>query len=161
MSNNTTDSSYLIHSTDLNIIICRCVFCFISWLSCLLLISIYFMLILKVKFNFFQKNTESEKDKANNILNDSSINYSRNDSEINNKNEIGLGSHFIFILTVSNFFGVFFESLFYFYYRKINTNCIDESSTNDECIKTFIDINDSQVCKLLGLSHHSFDLYSI
>ena len=161
MSNNTTDSSYLIHSENLNVIICRCVFCFISWFSCLLLISIYIMLILKVKFNFFQKNTESEKDKANNILNDSSISYSRNDSEINNNNEIGLGSHFIFILTVSNFFGVFFESLFYFYYRKINTNCIDESSTNDECIKAFIDINDSQVCKLLGLSHHFFDLYSV
>ena len=119
MSNNTTDSSYLIHSTDLNIIICRCVFCFISWLSCLLLISIYFMLILKVKFNFFQKNTESEKDKANNILNDSSINYSRNDSEINNNNEIGLGSHFIFILTVSNFFGVFLNLFFIFIIEKL------------------------------------------
>ena len=77
------------------------------------------MLILKVKFNFFQKNTESEKDKANNILNDSSINYSRNDSEINNNNEIGLGSHFIFILTVSNFFGVFLNLFFIFIIEKL------------------------------------------
>jgi hypothetical protein len=161
MSNNTTDNSYLIHSNDINVLICRCIFCFISWLCCLFLISIYIILILKVKFNFCQKNETNKKDKTNNILNYISVDYPKYAPENNNKTQIGLGSHFIFILTVSNFFGVFFESFFFFYYKNINTNCIGESPSINECIKTFIEINDSQICKLLGLSHHFFDIYSV
>ena len=59
-----------------------------------------------------------------------------------NKAKIGLGSHFMFFLAISNFLGAFFDSFFYFYYK--NT------------IKTFIEINNSQICKLLCLSHNFF-----
>jgi hypothetical protein len=64
-------------------------------------------------------------------------------------------------LALSNFLGAFFDSFFYFYYKNTNINCIDESSTNEECIKAFIEINNSQICKLLGLSHNFFQLYSV
>ena len=36
-----------------------------------------------------------------------------------NKAKIGLGSHFMFFLAISNFLGVFFDSFFYFYYKNI------------------------------------------
>ena len=48
-----------------------------------------------------------------------SFNYN---SSINlgiNKAKIGLGSHFMFFLAISNFLGVFFDSFFYFYYKNI------------------------------------------
>jgi hypothetical protein len=67
----------------------------------------------------------------------------------------------MFILSVSNFLGAFFESLFYFHYKNLNDNCIKESSTKEECNEVFIKINDSQICKLIGLSHNFFDLYSV
>ena len=49
----------------------------------------------------------------------------------------------MFILTVSNFFGVFFESLFHYHYNKINDKYLKESSTYIEYNEVFIKINDS------------------
>ena len=146
MSNNTNDSSYLIHETVINIIISRCIFGFISWIFCLVLIIVYIIHIFQVKYKLCQKKSLSDEDTAEFALNES-FDYN---SSINlgiNEAKIGLGSHFMFFLAISNFLGAFFDSFFYFYYK--NT------------IKTFIEINNSQICKLLGLSHNFFQLYFV
>ena len=52
----------------------------------------------------------------------------------------------MFFLAVSKLLGAFFDS--FFYYKNTNINYMDESSINEECIKTFIEINNSQICKL-------------
>ena len=152
------ETSYLMHPADMGIIYGRSIFCFISMFCCLLLMLAYFILIFQIKFNLCNKKTRKEKEKENDEYNlsDSSNSYGKDDQKI------GLGSHFMFILTVSNFFGALFESLFYFYYKNINDSCIDEeSSTFAQCNELFIKINDSQFCKFLGLSHNFFDLYSV
>ena len=156
MSNITYNNTHLISPNDINIILGRCVFSFISLFCCLFLIIIYIILVLQIKFNLCQKSVERDS----HILCDEEDSFYSPQSTNNNNKVIGLGSHLIFLLTISNFIAALFESTFYFYYKNINTNCIDESSTYDDCIKLFIDINDSQICKALGFFHNFFDLYA-
>ena len=155
------DLSYLMHPTDMGIIYGRSVFCFISMFFCILLMIAYLILIFQVKCKFCQKKDKnSRKDDEQTISDNSEFNSTESTKNKDNTN-IGLGSHFMFILTLSNFLGALFESLFYFLYKDINTDCIDESATDEECIQTFIKINDNHYCKLIGLSHNFFDLYSV
>ena len=160
MSDNE-EISILMHPTDMGIIYGRSVFCFISMFFSILLMIAYLILILQVKFRFCQiKDINTKKDDELTVSNNSDL--SSNESTKNkDKTSIGLGSHFMFILTLSNFLGALFESLFYFHYKNINTDCVDESATDEDCIQTFIKINDSLNCKLIGLSHNFFDLYSV
>ena len=154
---NINETSYLMHPTDMDIIFWRSIFCFISMFCCLLLMLAYFVLIFQIKFNLCKKKVRKRKESSNEEYN---LNENE-DSYENNEKKIGLGSHFMFILSVSNFLGALFESLFYFHYKNLNDNCIKESSTIEQCNEVFIKINDSQICKLIGLSHNFFDLYSV
>ena len=71
MSNNTNDSSYWIHETDINIIISRFIFGFISWICCLVLIIVYLIHIFQVKYKLCKKKQLSDEDTAEFALNES------------------------------------------------------------------------------------------
>ena len=71
MSNNINDNSYLIHEIDINIIISRCIFGFISWICCLVLIIVYIIHIFQVKYKLCKKKSLSYEDTAELALNES------------------------------------------------------------------------------------------
>ena len=99
---------------DKNIILFRTILCGISFICCFFLMIVYFILILQVKFNLCIKKEKDDQDNNNDI--DSLVGSQCSDKKINKKkdNKIGLGSNFMFLLTLSNFFGSLFEFLFYF-----------------------------------------------
>lgn len=75
------------------------------------------ILCLQVKFNMCRKN---ENNDSNDIIeNDysSEISIPKENNNDKDTKKIGLGSNYMFLLTLSNFFGSLFEFLFYFYYK--------------------------------------------
>ena len=146
----------LIGDYDDKNILTRTILCIASYICCLILIVIYFVLCLQVKFNVCTKKKDIDKDSNDLLEDDSEENKEKNKKE---KGKIGLGSNFMFFLTISNFFGSFFESLFYFYYKD-KVNLIDQK-TNYERAHLFQEINDSSMCQWLGFAHNFFDLFTV
>ena len=140
---------------DIDIILARSIFCVISLICCLFLMIVYIILCLQVKFNICTKNgNDNSNDK---IENDYSSDIGTNKGKDNNnkKNKkIGLGSNFMFLLTVSNFFGSLFEFSFYFYYK----NKIEE---NKNLNIVYCNINRESVCHFYGFLHNFWDLSSV
>ena len=143
----------LIESGDENIVFVRSIFCAISLVSCFFLMIVYLILCLQVKCNICRK---KENNDPNDIIeNDysSEIGINKENNNDNKTKKIGLGSNFMFLLTLSNFFGSLFEFFFYFYYK----NKIDDPITN----KTFKEINDDEKCHIFGFFHNFWDLSSV
>ena len=144
----------IMEKEDENIIFVRSIFCAISFVCCFFLIIIYLILCLQVKFNICRKN---ENNDSNDIIeNDysSEIDINKENNSDNKSKKIGLGSNFMFLLTLSNFFGSLFEFLFYFYYKKMVP--IDGLSNNN-----YKNINDDKVCHFFGFAHNFWDLSSV
>ena len=150
IENNTT---YMTQE-DEQIIFVRSIFCAISLVCCFFLMILYIILCLQVKFNLCRKN--ENKDTNNIVENDYSSEIEINKENNNDKNskKIGLGSNFMFLLTLSNFFGSLFEFLFYFYYKYM----LDPGESLSVNYKT---INNSKLCHFFGFSHNFWDLSSV
>ena len=104
----------LIGNKDETIILLRSIFCSISFSFCFILMVVYFILCLQVKCNILVKNKNMD---SNNFMDDASSEGNKKKKKGNKeKKKIGLGSNFMFLLTISNFFGSLFEFLFYLYY---------------------------------------------
>lgn len=119
----------------------------ITIISCLMMIIIYFISYLQIKFEvLIDKNTQP-RNKTRSIL-DNGIYPSENElDETKNKNEnnksIGLGSNFMFLLILSNFLGGINELLLFVHYR-------DTEGQLD-----FI------LCNIYGVIHNFFELCGI
>lgn len=111
MSNNKTEMDY----DDKHIILARSIFCVFSLVCCLFLMIVYIILCLQVKFNICTKNgNNNSNDKIeNDYSSDIGTNKGKDNNNKNNK-KIGLGSNFMFLLTVSNFLAHYLNSYFIF-----------------------------------------------
>ena len=142
---------------DENIILVRSIFCVFSLACCLFLMIVYIILCLQVKFNICTKNENSNLNKI--IENDYSSDIGTNkgkDNKDKKEKKIGLGSNYMFFLTISNFFGSLFEFLFYFYYKKK----LEENKDKDY-INVCRIINEDSVCHFFGFFHNFWDLSSV
>jgi hypothetical protein len=153
MSNNKTEMDY----DDKHIILARSIFCVFSLVCCLFLMIVYIILCLQVKFNICTKNgNNNSNDKIeNDYSSDIGTNKGKDNNNKNNK-KIGLGSNFMFLLTVSNFFGSLFEFLFYFYYKKK----LEENKDKDFNM-IYDSINEDSVCHFFGFFHNFWDLSAV
>ena len=153
--NKNSDEQDPMDDNDKYIILTRTIFCGISSFCCLVLIIIYIIYCLQVKYNLLTKKVENEE--SNNLL-DNEISSDEGKKSDDNKNEkkIGLGSNFMFFLTISNFFSAIFEFPFYFYYMNVINN--NEEKTN---IQKFKEINNDPNCLLFGFAHNFFDLAAV
>ena len=143
---------------DESIIFVRSIFCAISLVCCFFLMIVYTILCLQVKFNVCRK---KENNDSNDIIeNDysSEIGYNKENNNNNNSKKIGLGSNFMFLLTLSNFFGSLFEFLFYFYYKKMVEN---EKPEDRLSLNNYKNINNDKVCHFFGFFHNFWDLSSV
>ena len=143
---------------DEHIILARSIFSAFSLVCCLFLMIVYIILCLQVKFNICTQNgNNNSNDKIeNDYTSDIGTNKGKNNNNKNNK-KIGLGSNFMFLLTVSNFFGSLFEFLFYFYYKKKIEENKDEVKLNN----IYKNINDDGVCHFFGFFHNFWDLSAV
>ena len=110
------ENKTLMSKNDKTIILTRAIFCSLSFVSCLVLIIIYAIYCLQVKFNLCKKKEEEE---SNDSVENEISSEDGNNLNDNKKAKIGLGSNFMFFLTLSNFFGAISEFAFYFYYMNI------------------------------------------
>ena len=158
---NDTDTSfehYLINKNDETIILVRSIFCSISFFCCFLLIIVYIILFLQVKLKLCTREEEDNDDLSPFIESEFSSDESKR-KKINNDGKIGLGSNFMFILTISNFFGSLFEFLFFFYYKNKIKNV--KLTDKNENIILYDSFNDDIKCHLFGFAHNFFDLYTV
>ena len=162
MSNNADNKNdeFLIDSDDERIILLRSIFCSISFTCCLALIIVYIILCLQVKLKLCIKKEEDDdnSDLSPFIENESSSNESKKKKD-NKDGKIGLGSNFMFFLTISNFFGSLFEFLFLFYYKS-EKKSKDLSNPTDN-IELYNIFNEDEKCYLFGFAHNFFDLYTV
>ena len=124
---------------------------------------VYIIYCLQVKFNICTKN---ENDNSNDIIeNDYSSDIGTNKGKNNNnkKKKIGLGSNYMFLLTVSNFFGSLFEFLFYFYYKRKTDELYKDEKFNDDdkLINIYKEINEDSECSFFGFFHNFWDLSAV
>ena len=122
------DTEIYAHVIDKSIILSRTILCGISFICYFFLMIIYFILILQVKFNLClkkKKDTQETKEIKETKENRDSDNVSENNKNLKKDNKIGLGSTFMFLLTISNFFGCLFEFIFYFLYSEKISKCDD------------------------------------
>ena len=162
MSNNADNKNdeFLIDSDDERIILIRSIFCSISFTCCLALIIVYIILCLQVKLKLCIKKEEDDdnSDLSPFIENESSSNESKKKKD-NKDGKIGLGSNFMFFLTISNFFGSLFEFLFLFYYKsEKESKNLSIWEENTELYRIF---NKDKKCYLFGFAHNFFDLYTV
>jgi hypothetical protein len=121
-TSNVEKPEQYIEDDDEKIIFSRTVFCGISFTCSFLLIVVYIINCIQVKYRKCIRNeekvlNENENENENNYL-DMDDNEDENYNKKDNRGKIGLGSNFMFIMTISNFFGALFEFSFYFYYMK-------------------------------------------
>ena len=153
---NSSNITILIGNQDKNIILARSILSFFSSLCCLALIIIYIIYCLQIKFNLCLKKDEND---TNELL-EKEISSQNNEkkAKINKKGgNLGLGSNFMFLLTISNFFGAIVEFLFYFYYINKENNF----PSNDNKNKLYYSINNDYTCHLYGFAHNFFDLFAV
>lgn len=157
------ENSTVIGDHDETIILYRTIFCGISLACCLFLMIVYFILCLQVKFNICIRNDNNNE--TNPILEreySSDLESRENNNKNKDKKKIGLGSNFMFFLTLSNFFGSLFEFLFYFYYKNIMNDFNKEQHDGINFKnKIYYEINNYPGCKLFGFAHNFWDLFSV
>ena len=157
---NNKDKEVFVGEYDNINILTRTILCSVSYICCLILIVIYFVLCLQVKFNVCTKKKDIDKVSNDLLDDDSEENKEKNKKE---KGKIGLGSNFMFFLTISNFFGSIFESLFYFYYIKQVAKIREEKGEKIDYQNGLIfkRINESKGCQWFGFAHNFFDLFTV
>ena len=122
---------------------------------CFILIITYFISFLQVKFNIFIKEDIKEEITNEPRYSQNSFNETAGlptkEEENTSKKKIGLGSHYMFFLILSNFFGGIAELIFLltfnFDFRQ------KKYSDNLE--------NNKYECKIFGFLHNFFDLSSV
>ena len=170
MTNETIrdDNKFYIDKIDKSIILTRTILCGISFICCFFLMIIYFILILQVKFNLCLKKkkdtqetqaTQETQETKETKDNRDSDNASENNKIQKKENKIGLGSNFMFLLTISNFFGSLFEFIFYFLYSDVISPYGDKIQINQSNI--YHDMNNRNTCIFLGFAHNFFDLFAV
>ena len=158
----SNNSDRLIGGNDEKIILIRSVFCAISYSCCFILMLVYFILCLQMKCNICIKDKDSESNDffESEISSEDGKKKKKDNKE--KKNKIGLGSNFMFLLTISNFFGSLFEFLFYFYYKNmeevVKKENIDKKLFEKELYRR---INEDGKCLLFGFAHNFFDLFAV
>ena len=160
MTNNESNEIFLIDKNEENIIFIRSIFCCISFTCCFGLIIVYIILCFQIKLKLCIKKEEEDNnsDLSPFLENEFSSEESKK-KKINKDGKIGLGSNFMFILTISNFFGAFFEFLFYFYYKNKKNGY--NLSKDDGQINLYAEFNNDDKCHLFGFAHNFFDLYTV
>ena len=115
----------------------------ISISFCLLLIIIYFVSCLQIKCSILaKKEIETLEDKRGSFLDKTSLHSSK---KKNKTKKIGLGSHYIFFLILSNLLSGIVEII-------------------QIALKDFTIIEDdrqNENCQLIGFAHNFFDLSSV
>ena len=150
------DKKAIMEKGDENIILFRSIFCAFSLACCLFLMIVYIILCLQRKFNICNKRESRNSNET--IESDYSSIDNNKENKNNKKGKIGLGSNFMFLLTISNFFGSLFEFLFYFYYKKM---LMKEKESDRFSFKNYKDINDDNGCTFFGFAHNFWDLSSV
>ena len=154
--NDDNNNSYLLGNEDKNIILTRSILSLLSALCCLLLIIIYVINFLQIKFNLCIK---KDDDDSNDLL-ENEISLQNKEKKFSNNKKgrnIGLGSNFMFFLTISNFFGAILEFIFYFYYKNIASKYKGDYNKNE----LYNEINNDYTCHLYGFAHNFFDLFAV
>ena len=158
-TSNVEKPEQYIEDDDEKIIFSRTVFCGISFTCSFLLIVVYIINCIQVKYRKCIRNEEkvlNENENENNYL-DMDDNEDENYNKKDNRGKIGLGSNFMFIMTISNFFGALFEFSFYFYYMKKKSLEENLDLSNNYL---YNNINEDKVCTLFGFAHNFFDLFT-
>ena len=149
------ENKTLMSNNDKTIILTRSIFCSLSFVSCLVLIIIYVIYCLQVKFNLCKKKEEEE---SNDLVENEISSDDGNKINDNKKAKIGLGSNFMFFLTLSNFLGAISEFAFYFYYMNIINN---DKNKNKSSLQIYQTINNDSKCHIFGFFHNFFDLIAV
>jgi hypothetical protein len=155
-SNDQKPEQY-IEDGDEKIILSRTIFCCISFTCSLLLIIVYIINCIQVKYRKCIRNEEKVLNENENNYSDMDNKEDENSNKKNNQGKIGLGSNFMFFMTISNFFGALFEFSFYFYY--INLKSKEENQDLTKNI-LYYNINEDNACTLFGFAHNFFDLFT-
>ena len=127
--NFTNETIMSIDEEDKKIILCRAILSSFSFIFSLIVMIIYFIYFLRVKFKICQKTEEDILDTED--FNDTELNTEfkdtnedfkdANENLKNKNNKIGLGSNYMIFLTSSNFFNSLIDIIFFiFYINKIN-----------------------------------------
>ena len=146
-----------IEDDDEKIILSRTVFCGISFTCSFLLIIVYIINCIQVKYRKCIRNEEKVLNENENNYSDMDNKEDENSNKKNNQEKIGLGSNFMFFMTISNFFGALFEFSFYFYYIHLKSK-----EENQDLTKNILynNINKDNACTLFGFAHNFFDLFT-
>ena len=121
-----------------DIILCRTICSLISIGCCIFIIVIYCILWFRVKCKNREK-SETEGKKIDSL--------SLSSASQNGNQQIGLGSHFMVFLILSNFFSCISYIVFYIVYNEKDANYFTDSG--------------KQLCSILGLIHNFLDGLSI
>ena len=140
---NVNDDKNLIFEHLEKIILLRMVFSIISLIACLIIILLYFLLLYQVKCS---KNP-NKKDQDNRNTMTETIGSTKT-------NKIGLGSHYMFWLVLSNFFSSLVEGSFYL---KLYSSDKKETKNKDYYIK----FSKSHYCEGYAFFHNFFELCGI
>ena len=154
MNSFSSDSSNYDEEFEINkeIVKVRSISCGVSLIPCLFLMVVYIILCLQKKCNICIKKT---KEKPVFVQKNSLIEKEENDQKEKSKNnKIGLGSHYMFYLILSNFLGSLFEFFFYFYYS-------DKTNKSGKIVDKYNIINDDIKCEMYGFAHNFFDLLAV
>ena len=125
------------------IIFLRMIFSIISLVTCFIIILLYILLFIQVKFS---KNSNKNEQENINSISSEGLNS-------NKSNKIGLGSHYMFFLVISNFFGALVEGSLYIYLNKD-----DIKYPETDYFKKF---SDTSYCKGYAFFHNFFELSGI
>ena len=125
------------------ILFLRMIFSIISLVACFIIILLYIILFIQVKFS---KNSNKNEQENINSISSEGLNS-------NKSNKIGLGSHYMFFLVISNFFGAIVEGSLYIY-----LNQDDMQFPETEFYKKF---SDTPYCKGYAFFHNFFELSGI
>lgn len=137
-----------------NIVLVRTIFCAISFICCFFLIIVYIIYCIQITLKLcIKKEVQNEPNEILEIdCSDTESKDNNNNKKKKDKQKIGLGSNFMFLLTISNFFGALCEFLFYFYSKSVNKDTITEK---------YEEMNNDNICRLLGFGHNFFDLFAV
>ncbi len=143
MNVNAIDDKKFLYAHLENIILLRMIFSIISLIACFIIILLYILLLYQVKCS---KNPNKTDQETRNTMTDT--------IGSNKTNKIGLGSHYMFFLVLSNFFSSLVEGSFYLKLYSEDKNKIK----NDQYYSNF---SQSIYCKGYAFFHNFFELCGI
>ena len=142
VSGNNQDKQFIFDNLE-KIILLRMIFSIISLIACFIIILLYFLLLYQVKCS---KNPNKKDQETRNTMTET-IGSTK-------ANKIGLGSHYMFFLVLSNFFSSLVEGHFY-----LKLYSIDKSKDKDD--EYFNSFSNSYYCIGYAFFHNFFELCGI